>query len=234
VRSRASAFIEPVASPPSFSWRKKVIPFGAIMRLMARGKSIGLRMSEVNIHPLVEGGLVEGSQAFEGGVLHCQCAAHPVKVQISSLLAHSRLCGCTRCWKPIGARFSIVAMVPADKVRAIENGDKLAVVDEDAVIQRHACAVCGVHMHGSVERRAHPFTGLSIIHPERFAEPGAPAPTFASFVSSIIESGVRPQQMDGVRARLRALGLPPYDCFNPPLMDYIATFNARAGGVLAD
>ena len=191
-------------------------------------------MSEINIHPLVEGGIVQGSEDFDGGVLHCLCADHPVKVEISSPLAHTRLCGCTRCWKPTGARFSLAAMVPAERVRALENGDKLTVIDVDAVILRRACKVCGVHMYGSVERRAHPFTGLAVIHPERFAEPGAPAPTFAAFVSSIIESGARPQQMDAVRARLRALGLPPYDCFNPPLMDYIATFNAQASGVLTD
>ena len=125
-------------------------------------------------------------------------------------------------------------MAPTDTVRTVENSDKLAVVDSEALIQRFACRECGVHMFGSVVRRAQPFTGLSVIHPERFAKPGAPAPAFAAFVSSIIESGVRPQEMDGVRARLRALGLPPYDCFNPPLMDYIATYYARAGGVLTD
>lgn len=191
-------------------------------------------MTDIIIHPLVEGGVIKGSASFSGGVLHCMCADHPVKVRVDGPLAHTRLCGCTRCWKPAGACFSLVAMAAADKVRASENGDKLAVVDADAAIQRHACKACGVHLYGSVERRAHPFTGLAVIHPERFAGPGAPAPTFASFVSSIIESGAPPQQMDRVRERLRGLGLAPYDCFSPPMMDYIAAFTARASGVLLD
>ncbi len=40
--------------------------------------------------------------------------------------------------------------------------------------------------------------------------------------------------MDGIRARLTELGLPPYDALPPVLMDYIATFTARASGVLKD
>jgi S-(hydroxymethyl)glutathione synthase len=40
--------------------------------------------------------------------------------------------------------------------------------------------------------------------------------------------------MDEVRARLRKLGLEPYDCLSPGLMDYIATFTAKASGVLKD
>ena len=40
--------------------------------------------------------------------------------------------------------------------------------------------------------------------------------------------------MGAVRARLRELNLPPYDCLSPGLMDYIATFTARAAGVLKD
>jgi S-(hydroxymethyl)glutathione synthase len=35
-----------------------------------------------------------------------------------------------------------------------------------------------------------------------------------------------------VRARLKELGLEPYDCLSPPLMDFIATQVARASGVL--
>jgi S-(hydroxymethyl)glutathione synthase len=39
--------------------------------------------------------------------------------------------------------------------------------------------------------------------------------------------------MGAVRARLRKLGLKPYDCLSPPLMDAIATHTAKAKGVLA-
>jgi S-(hydroxymethyl)glutathione synthase len=38
--------------------------------------------------------------------------------------------------------------------------------------------------------------------------------------------------MAGVRARLRELGLEPYDCLSPALMDAIATHTAKAKGVL--
>jgi hypothetical protein len=46
----------------------------------------------------------------------------------------------------MGALFSIVAVVPREKLRVAENGDKLQVVDPKAANQRHACKGCGVHM----------------------------------------------------------------------------------------
>ncbi|MGO8557823.1 GFA family protein, partial [Rhizobium ruizarguesonis] len=69
-------------------------------------------------------------------------------------------CGCTKCWKPDGAVFSVVAVAPTESVEVLENGDKLAVVDSTALIQRHDCKECGVHMYGPVVRE-HPFQGLS-------------------------------------------------------------------------
>ncbi len=107
-----------------------------------------------------------------------------------------------------------MAVAPTDNVEVLENGDKLAVVDSGALIQRHACKDCGVHMYGPVERD-HPFKGLSFVHPERFEEEGWAKPSFAAFVSSIIESGYDPAKMEGVRARLRDIDLEPYDCLNP-------------------
>src|SRR4029077_17286874 len=108
----------------------------------------------------------------------------------------------------------------------LENGNKLAVVDPTALIQRHACKSCGTHMYGPVEKD-HAFKGLSFIHPELFVEPGAPAPEFAAFVSSVIEAGVDPSEMPAIRARLRQLGLEPYDCLSPALMDALATFAVK-------
>ncbi|CDX27880.1 Glutathione-dependent formaldehyde-activating enzyme (fragment) [Mesorhizobium plurifarium] len=105
-------------------------------------------------------------------------------------------------------------------------------VDPSALIQRHACTGCGVHMYGPVERD-HPFKGLSFIHPERFEEDGWSPPGFAAFVSSIIESGVDPSRMDGIRGQLKSIGLEPYDCLSPGLMDYIATWTAKKSGALA-
>jgi S-(hydroxymethyl)glutathione synthase len=62
---------------------------------------------------------------------------------------------------------------------------------------------------------------------------GWSAPEFAAFVSSVIESGVKPERMGEIRARLKELKLEPYDCLSPPLMDLIATHTAKAKGVLA-
>ena len=186
----------------------------------------------IHIHPLVDGGLKAGLASFKGGTLICKCADHQVKVRIDSQVAHNHACGCTRCWKPEGASFSVVAVVPRDSAHVVENGDKLAVVDPSAVIQRYACKGCGVHMYGRIENKAHPFYGLDFIHPELFQEAGANPPEFAAFVSSIIESGIEPKAMDGVRDTLRNLGLETYDCLSPPLMDAIATHAAKANGVL--
>lgn len=187
-------------------------------------------MANIGIHPYLDGELKKGAASFAGGTLVCECTTNPVKVKIKGDIAHNHACGCTKCWKPKGAAFSIVAVAPSENVEVIENGDKLAVVDANALIQRHACKECGVHMHGPVERE-HPFKGLSFLHPERFEEGGWAEPGFAAFVSSIIESGCDPAQMDSVRARLRQLDLEPYDCLSPGLMDYIATWTAKKNGV---
>jgi S-(hydroxymethyl)glutathione synthase len=181
----------------------------------------------VHIHPSVDSGLKPGNSKFAGGTLSCSCTSQPVKVAIKAGIAHNHVCGCTKCWKPSGAAFSMVAVVPSDQVAVLQGADKLAVVDPSALIQRYACKACGTHMHGPVER-VHAFKGLTFIHPELFAEPGAPAPEFAAFVSSAIEGGTDPSEMAGIRARLREIGLEPYDCLSPPLMDFLATFAAKA------
>ncbi len=185
----------------------------------------------LSLHPAIDDGVKPGTGNFAGGTLVCDCAERSVKVRIKGDVAHNHACGCTKCWKPDGAAFSVVAVTAHENVEVLENGDKLAVVDASALIQRHACTACGVHMYGPVERD-HPFNGLDFIHPERFQEAGWAAPTFAAFVSSIIESGIDPKEMDGVRAKLAELGLSPYDCLSPALMDYIATWTARKNGVL--
>jgi S-(hydroxymethyl)glutathione synthase len=180
----------------------------------------------INLHPALDNGIAPTSESFAGGVLVCNCSDRPVRVRIEGQIAHNHACGCTKCWKPDGAMFSVVAVAPSDKVEVLENGDKLRVVDPSALIQRHACTGCGVHMHGPVERD-HPFKGLSFIHPERFDAAGWMAPGFAAFVSSVIEAGVDPNQMEEVRGRLREIGLEPYDALSPALMDYIATWTVQ-------
>jgi len=189
-------------------------------------------MAAVSIHPSVDNGIKPGAKDFAGGTLLCKCAQNPVEVSIKSQSAHNHACGCTKCWKPKGALFAVVAVVPRDKVSVTRNADKLGVVDASATIQRHACKGCGVHMFGRIENTKHPFYGLDFIHTELSAQSGWSAPEFAAFVSSIIESGADPAQMAAVRARLKSLGLEPYDCLSPALMDYIATHLAKAAGKL--
>jgi S-(hydroxymethyl)glutathione synthase len=185
----------------------------------------------ITIHPAVDRGIKPKAENFSGGTLLCQCADNRVAVAIKGQCAHNHVCGCTKCWKPNGALFSQVAVVPRDSLAVIKNGDKLEVVDPKAAIQRHACKQCGVHMYGRIENKSHPFYGFDFIHTELSSEDGWAPPEFAAFVSSIIESGANPKNMDAVRARLRELDLEPYDCLSPALMDAIAMHAAKAAGV---
>ncbi|PKU21554.1 S-(hydroxymethyl)glutathione synthase [Telmatospirillum siberiense] len=186
----------------------------------------------VSIHPSVDHGIKPTAKDFTGGTLHCKCASNPVEVTVKSQSAHNHVCGCTKCWKPKGAQFAMIAVVPRDSVSVTKNADKLAVVDPSATIQRHACKECGVHMFGRIENTKHPFYGLDFIHTELSPQTGWSAPEFAAFVSSIIESGADPANQGAVRSRLKELGLEPYDALSPPLMDFIATHIAKASGVL--
>jgi S-(hydroxymethyl)glutathione synthase len=191
-------------------------------------------MSTVSIHPSVDHGVKAGNPNFAGGTLSCHCAKDPVVVTIKGNVAHNHACGCTKCWKPKGAKFSVVAVVAKDHLAVTAHAEKLKVVDATAAIQRHACTGCGVHMYGRIENKGHPFYGLDFVHVELSKDAGWSAPEFAAFVSSIIEAGAaKPEEMGAVRARLRELKLEPYDCLSPPLMDAIATHTAKAKGVLA-
>ena len=187
---------------------------------------------DVKIHPAVDHGVKQGNPGFSGGTLTCHCSTDPVKVSVGAQTAHNHVCGCTKCWKPGGATFSQVAVVSRDSVRVLENEHKLEIVDESAAIQRHRCRDCGVHMFGRIENKDHPFYGLDFVHTELSGESGWSAPEFAAFVSSVIESGVDPSRMDGIRSRLSELGLDPYDALSPPLMDAIATHVAKRSGAL--
>ena len=189
---------------------------------------------EIHIHPAVDHGIKPAAPNFSGGTLTCRCATNPVTVEIKGQVAHNHVCGCTKCWKPSGALFSQVAVVPRENLKVTANADKLAVVDSSATIQRYACRDCGVHMFGRIENTAHPFYGLDFVHTELSHEDGWAPPEFAAFVSSIIESGADPKNMGAVRARLVELGLPPYDALSPALMDAISTHVAKARGVLVE
>ncbi len=187
---------------------------------------------QISIHPSIDHGIKQGSAGFKGGTLRCKCPQDQVVVKVAAQTAHNHACGCTKCWKPEGAKFSVIAVVSRDAVTVTEHAEKLHVVDPAATIQRHACKACGVHMFGRIENKNHPFYGLDFVHTELSQDQGWSAPEFAAFVSSAIESGANPSDMGAIRARLRELGLEPYDCLSPPLMDAIATSAAKASGVL--
>ena len=125
---------------------------------------------EIQIYPAVDHGIRPGSPDFAGGTLVCMCEKDPVKVDVKCQCTHNHVCGCTKCWKPKGAVFSMVAVVSRDKLNVTEQAEKLAPVDSSATIRRMACQVCGVHMYGRIENKAHPFYGLDFIHPERSRE----------------------------------------------------------------
>lgn len=188
--------------------------------------------ANVKLHPSIDNGITPAEPGFSGGTLTCKCATNPVTVKVSDQVSHNHACGCTKCWKPEGAIFSVVAVVGRDKVEVTANGDKLEIIDPSAAIQRHACRECGVHMFGRIENTEHPFYGLDFVHTELSDEKGWAPPEFAAFVSSVIESGVDPDRMDSIRGRLRELGLEPYDALSPALMDVIATHVAKKSGRL--
>ncbi len=189
-------------------------------------------MATIAIHPSVDNGVRSGADNFQGGTLVCKCTENPVQVTVKAQCAHNHVCGCTKCWKPQGALFALVSVVPRDSITVTANEDKLQVVDPSATIRRHACRVCGVHMYGRIENQKHPFYGLDFIHTELSRDTGWCAPEFAAFVSSIIESGFPPSQMGAVRGKLRELGLEPYDALSPALMDAIAAHSAKSAGVM--
>jgi len=175
---------------------------------------------------MIDNGIKKGSDNFAGGKLHCHCPNNKVEVTITGNVLHNHACGCSQCWKPKGALFAVIAVVPAQNLKVTANEDKLAILDESAAIRRHACRQCGVHMYGPV-KKDHPFTGLDFVHVELSDEKGWQEPQFAAFVSSIIEQGYDPNDMASIRSKLNSLGLQTYDVLSPTLMDAIATFTAQ-------
>ena len=184
-----------------------------------------------SLHPSIDNGITPGNPSFPGGKLHCHCKSKPVEVTLGSNVAHNHACGCSKCWKPSGALFSIVGVIPRNQVKVTANGDKLKIIDESAAIQRNACAECGVHLFGRIEKE-HPFHGLDFVHVELSDEKGWQEPQFAAFVSSIIEAGFHPGSIDKVRQKFKSLGLETDDALSPPLMDLIATWTAQKAGRL--
>jgi len=185
-----------------------------------------------SLHPSIDNGFSKGSADFTGGTLRCHCPSDKVEVAITGNVLHNHACGCSKCWKPKGALFSVIAVTPIDNVKVTANGQKIKVVDESAAIQRNACSSCGVHLFGRIVKD-HAFKGLDFVHVELSDEKGWQEPQFAAFVSSIIEQGFNPEGMDEIRSRFHKLGLETYDALSPPLMDALATYTAKKNGRLS-
>lgn len=187
-------------------------------------------MQIFSLHPQIDHGITPTSENFAGGRLSCLCKHNKVEVDVAAQTMHNHACGCSKCWKPEGALFSLVAVVPRDKVTVVAHAEKLTIIDDKAAIQRHACKECGAHLFGRIENQDHPFYGLDFVHTELSEQKGWSAPAFAAFVSSLIETGTPVSQMGAIRNRLKEIGLEPYDCLSPALMDAIATHTAKARG----
>src|SRR5258705_1749603 len=140
-------------------------------------------MATISIHPAVDNGVKPGSPNFAGGTLVCKCASNPVEVSVSSQCAYNHVCGCTKCWKPAGALFSQVAVVPRDKLRVSKNADKVKVVDAHAAIQRYARKNCGGRKYGRNQRTKHPFYRFEFFPTQPFKEPGLAPPPSARLIS---------------------------------------------------
>src|SRR6266436_498741 len=93
----------------------------------------------ITIHPAVDRGLKPKIENFTGVTLLCHCSNNKVAMAIKGQCAYNHVCGCTKCWKPQGSLFSQVAVVPRENLSVVKNGEKLAVVDSKAAIQRQSC-----------------------------------------------------------------------------------------------
>lgn len=184
-----------------------------------------------SIHPAIENGIQKGNANFSGGKLYCHCPSNKVEVTLDSNVLHNHACGCSKCWKPSGALFSVVGVIPREKLSVTANANKLTIVDPSAAIQRNACKDCGVHLFGRIETD-HPFKGLDFVHIELSDTKGWQEPQFAAFVSSVIEQGFLPSGIGEVRQKFKKVGLEPYDVLSPALMDVIATYTGQKAGKL--
>ena len=127
--------------------------------------------------------------------------------------------------QPLSAKIVVDGEVLTDTAQAIAipvHRRRIGYVFQDARLFPHL----------SVEHTKHGFYGLDFVHTELSKEKGWSPPEFAAFVSSVIETGTDPTQMPAIRARLKKVGLQPYDCLSPPLMDYLATHAAKQSGVI--
>jgi S-(hydroxymethyl)glutathione synthase len=174
----------------------------------------------VYLHPAV--GKPASGASVRTFAVRCTCASDPVEVKVTNAVQHNHLCGCSKCWKPEGAAFAQIAVVPAGSIEVAANAHKLEPVDDSQKIRRQRCKACGTHVYGMVADADHHFYGLEFVHPELATDRHQPRIEFAAFASSLVETGTPATRMVSVRKVLNKAGIPAYDAFSPELMDIIA------------
>ena len=181
----------------------------------------------VHIHPSVDSGVKRGSGSFAGGTLVCKCKDKPVKVSIKGDVAHNHACGCTKCWKPAGATFSVVAVVPRDNVTVLRTATSFTLSmprPQSSGTPARSARTCTA---ASRTRRIRSMGWTSSIPNCSRKQAQLHRDSQLSYPGDRV-SGVNPSEMDGIRSRLKELGLEPYDCLSPALMDAIATHVAKS------
>ena len=114
-------------------------------------------MNLAELHPAIGHGDKKGAPGFGGGTLKCHCAHDAVEVRVDTQVAHNHACGCSKCWKPDGAIFSVVGLLPRDKVHLTAHAEKLHVVTPQATLHRPACKVYDVPPFCLLRHQVHAF-----------------------------------------------------------------------------
>ena len=127
-------------------------------------------MATPSIHPAVDNGIKPAAANFAGGTLYCKCSDAKVAVSIKGQSAHNHVCGCTKCWKPRGALFSQVAVVPRDNVeRHRQRATSSSVVDperDDPALRVQGLRRAHVRAHreqgpSALRARLHPYRAVA-------------------------------------------------------------------------
>jgi len=185
-------------------------------RLSARSSSterivvtIGRRIMAVSIHPSVDNG-VKQDRRLRRRTLTCKCTDKRSRSRRRADGAH-HVCGCTKCWKPKGALFSMWRSCrrQGQVSRTRQAGGRRPVGHHSAP----CCKVCGVHMYGRIENTKHAFYGLDFVHTE-LSPRRAGRRRLRGVRSSIIESGADPANMARCAAASRNWTR-AYDCLSP-------------------
>ena len=182
-----------------------------------KARAEALARAPVSLHPALD----RVSANAKVAELTCSCAADPVRAAISGQLYHTHLCGCTQCWRPEGALFSVVSLAGGNDVHVTAGAEHLRPVDPDARLTRFACARCGTHLYAETQDPTHHFYGTKLVHPDLASGP-IPVVEFAGFTASLIGGGLAPHAMNAVNHALHLRGVTAYDAFSPAIMDVLA------------